>query len=123
MAHFAKIDENNIVVDVLVVPNEEEHRGEEYLNEIGFTGRWIQTSYNRRIRKNYAGVGYSYNEELDVFLPPKIFESWILNSELIEWVPPIDIPNDPNFIYNWNEENNNWDSMPVPKVEDINSID
>ena len=46
MAHFAKIDENNIVVDVLVVPNEEEHRGEEYLNEIGFTGRWIQTSYN-----------------------------------------------------------------------------
>jgi hypothetical protein len=121
MAHFAKIDENNIVVDVLVVPNEEEHRGEEYLNEIGFTGRWIQTSYNRRIRKNYAGVGYSYNEELDVFLPPKIFESWILNSELIEWVPPIDIPNDPNFIYNWNEENNNWDSMPVPKVEDINS--
>jgi len=121
MAHFAKIDENNIVVDVLVVPDEEEHRGEEYLNEIGFTGRWIQTSYNRRIRKNYAGIGYSYNEELDMFLFPKPFESWILDTVNGLWIAPIERPIDPNYTYSWNEENNNWDSMPVPKVEDINS--
>ena len=121
MAHFAKIDENNIVVDVLVVPNEEEHRGEEYLNEIGFTGRWIQTSYNRRIRKNYAGIGHSYNEELDIFLYPKPFESWVLDTVNGLWIAPIERPSDPNYTYSWNEENNNWDSMPVPNVDDINN--
>jgi len=67
MAHFAKIDQNNTVVEVLVVPNEEEHRGEEYLNELGLEGRWIQTSYNANFRGLYAGIGDYYNEALDVF--------------------------------------------------------
>jgi hypothetical protein len=120
MAHFAKIDENNIVVDVLVVPNEKEQIGEEYLNKIGFEGRWIQTSYNRKIRKNYAGIGYTYNEELDMFLPPKPFPSWILDEKLGQWVSPIEIPTDINFVYNWNEENKSWDSMEIPKISDIN---
>ena len=67
MAHFAKIDENNTVQEVLVVPDEQEHRGEEYLNELGLEGRWIQTSYNANFRGLYAGIGDYYNEILDVF--------------------------------------------------------
>tara|TARA_R100000005_G_C4915771_1_gene151381 strand:- start:426 stop:680 length:255 start_codon:yes stop_codon:yes gene_type:complete len=67
MAHFAHIDENNIVTEVLVVPDEQEHRGQEYLNELGLEGRWIQTSYNDNIRGRYAGIGDYYNESLDIF--------------------------------------------------------
>jgi len=81
MAHFARIDENNIVTEVLVIPDEEQHRGQEYLSDdMGFGGTWIQTSYNTRngehlnggtpIRKNYAGIGYSYDPVLDEFNPP-----------------------------------------------------
>ena len=68
MAHFAHIDENNIVTQVLVVPDEQEHRGEEYLNELGLEGRWIQTSYNDNIRGRYAGIGYYYYESNDIFI-------------------------------------------------------
>lgn len=122
MAHFAEIDDNNVVLRVLVVDNEQEHRGQEFLAEdLGLGGRWIQTSYNRRIRKNYAGIGHSYNEELDMFLFPKPFESWILDTINGLWIPPIQRPSDPNYTYSWNEENNNWDSMPVPNVDDINN--
>ena len=67
MAHFAHIDENNIVTEVLVVPDEQEHRGQEYLNELGLEGRWIQTSYNDNIRGSYAGIGDYYNESIDMF--------------------------------------------------------
>ena len=72
MAHFAHIDENNIVTQVLVVPDEQEHRGEEYLNEIGLEGRWIQTSYNNNIRGSYAGIGDYYNEDIDMFEKVKV---------------------------------------------------
>ena len=72
MAHFAEIDENNIVVRVLVVPDEQENRGQEYLaDELGLGGTWVQTSYNARIRKNYAGIGYSYDATRDAFIAPK----------------------------------------------------
>lgn len=72
MAHFAEIDENNIVTRVLVVPDEQEHRGQEYLaNELGLGGFWIQTSYNARIRKNYAGIGYTFDPVRDAFIAPK----------------------------------------------------
>lgn len=74
MAHFAKIDENNKVVEVLVVPDAEEHRGQEYLNELGIEGTWIQTSYNARIRGKYAGIGDIYYPELDEFVQPEIEE-------------------------------------------------
>ena len=67
MAHFARIDQNNIVQEVLVVPDEQEHRGEEYLNELGLEGRWIQTSYNDNIRGMYAKLGAAYNPDLDIF--------------------------------------------------------
>jgi hypothetical protein len=72
MAHFAEIDSNNIVTRVLVVPDEQEHRGQDFLaNELGLGGTWVQTSYNNRIRFNYAGVGYSYDAARDAFIAPK----------------------------------------------------
>lgn len=72
MAHFAEIDENNIVTRVLVVPNEQEHRGHEFLaNDLGLGGFWIQTSYNNNIRKNYAGIGYTFDPVRDAFIAPK----------------------------------------------------
>lgn len=97
MAHFARV-ENGIVTHVLVVPNEEEHRGEEYLNAIGLEGRWIQTSYNtwgnqhllggEPLRGNYAGKGFSYDEERDVFIPPQPDGHWVLNEETLLWENP-----------------------------------
>ena len=72
MAHFAEIDSNNIVTRVLVVPDEQEHRGQDFLaNELGLGGTWVQTSYNNRIRKNYAGIGYTYDAVRDAFIAPK----------------------------------------------------
>lgn len=72
MAHFAEIDSNNIVTRVLVVPDEQEHRGQDFLaNELGLGGTWVQTSYNNRIRKNYAGIGYTYDAGRDAFIAPK----------------------------------------------------
>jgi hypothetical protein len=72
MAHFAEINENNIVTRVLVVPNEQEHRGHEFLaSDLGLGGFWIQTSYNNNIRKNYAGIGYTFDPTRDAFIPPK----------------------------------------------------
>jgi hypothetical protein len=72
MAHFAEVDSNNIVTRVLVVPDEQEHRGQDFLaNELGLGGTWVQTSYNNRIRFNYAGVGYTYDTGRDAFIAPK----------------------------------------------------
>ena len=80
MAHFAHIDENNIVTEVLVVPDEQEHRGEEYLNELGLEGRWIQTSYNDNIRGSYAGIGDYYNEDIDMF-EIRNYVNWLENGD------------------------------------------
>jgi hypothetical protein len=87
MSHFAQIDNNNIVLQVLVVPDSQEHRGQQYLaNDLNLGGVWIQTSYNNRIRKNYAGIGYKYDEELDAFIPPKPeIGEWNLNEETCLW--------------------------------------
>jgi hypothetical protein len=72
MAHFAEVDSNNIVTRVLVVPDEQEHRGQDFLaTELGLGGTWVQTSYNNRIRFNYAGVGYTYDTGRDAFIAPK----------------------------------------------------
>jgi hypothetical protein len=70
MAHFAKIDAYNTITWVVVVPNEEEHRGEEFLNNMGLTGRWIQTSYNGNIRGKFAAIGDIYDEVNDIFTSP-----------------------------------------------------
>jgi hypothetical protein len=105
MAHFAKIDENNIVQEVLVVDNSLEHRGEDFLvNELGLGGRWIQTSYNGNFRKQYAGVGYYYDETKDIFVSPQPFQSWTLDINN-NWKAPIEKPN--NLCY-WDEETLNW---------------
>lgn len=108
MAHFAKINADNIVENVLVVPDEQEHRGEEYLNELGLEGRWIQTSYNSNIRKKFAGIGDEYWEAEDVFRPSSYLPSWVFNSETWEWEPPIPKPDDQNN-YDWNEELQQWE--------------
>ena len=88
MAHFAQIDADNIVVRILVVPNEQEHRGQEFLaNDLGLGGNWIQTSYNNRIRKQYAGIGYAYNPTADVFVAPQP-APWFNLNETLDWVCP-----------------------------------
>jgi len=86
MAHFAQIDDSGIVQRVLVVPDEHEDNGQDYLaNEIGLGGTWIQTSYNAKIRGNYAGIGFTYLEEFDLFMPPKCHPEAILNSDTAKW--------------------------------------
>lgn len=91
MAHFAEIDENSIVVRVLVVPDEQEHRGQEFLaDDLGLNGTWIQTSYNHNIRKQYAGIDYLYDAVNDVFIAPQPAPWFVLN-ETFDWVCPIGI--------------------------------
>ena len=110
MAHFAEI-ENDIVTRVLVVPNEQEHRGQDFLaNELGLGGTWLQTSYNATIRKNYAGVGMSYDSVRDAFIPPKPFASWVLNEDTCKWDAPIPYPID-GIVYTWDEETTDWKAI------------
>jgi hypothetical protein len=86
MAHFAEINENNIVVRVLVVANEQEHRGAEFLaQDLGLGGTWIQTSYNETIRKNFAGIGMTYDKVNDAFIPIKPEGNFVLNQETFKW--------------------------------------
>lgn len=100
MAHFAEIDKDNVVIRVLVIPDEHEHRGQEYLAaDLGLGGRWVQTSYNTHagvhglggvpLRKNYAGIGYVYDEQADAFYwPHQIAEGWVLDLETYAWKDP-----------------------------------
>lgn len=107
MAHFAKINVDNIVEEVLVVPDEQEHRGEEYLNELGIEGRWIQTSYNHNIRKKFAGIGDEYLENEDGFRSLSPYPSWVWNSEAWAWEAPVAKPEDGND-YRWDEDSTSW---------------
>lgn len=118
MAHFAELDESNVVVRVIVVSNrdtsdangvEKEHIGAAFCERL-YGGNWKQTSYNGNIRKNYAGVGFSYNPDIDAFVPPKPYESWILNNETALWEAPTPMPND-GQIYQWDEDSGNWVSI------------
>ena len=104
MSHFAEIDENNIVVRVLVGDNNEPDEGEAFMNSLG--GRWVKTSYNGTIRKNYAGVGYSYDSALDAFIAPKPYDSWTLDADA-KWQPPVAYPTD-GVMYIWSEEKLDW---------------
>lgn len=115
MAHFAELDDNNVVLRVIVVGNRDclDENGNES-ETVGITfcqnllgGNWKQTSYNGNFRKNYAGIGYTYDEALDAFIPPKPFPSWILNEVTARWEPPIPYPDD-NKIYTWDEETQTW---------------
>lgn len=119
MAHFAKLDENNVVTQVIVVANkdtadeegvEKEHIGVAFCEKL-FGGTWKQTSYNRNFRKHYAGIGYAYNADIDAFVPPQPFASWTLNNETAQWDAPVEMPDD-GQVYAWNEETTSWDLVP-----------
>jgi hypothetical protein len=105
MSHWAELNENKIVVRVLVGDNNEADEGYQWLID-NLGGTWIQTSYNNRIRGTYAGIGYSYNHEEDIFIAPQPYPSWIRNGSF--WKAPIAEPTDGR--YSWNEEDQSWDS-------------
>jgi hypothetical protein len=126
MAHFAQLDENNVVTQVIVVDNkdtadvngvEKEHIGAAFCEKL-LGGTWKQTSYNGNMRKNYAGIGYTYNADIDAFVPPKPYASWLLNEETAQWEAPTPYPEDVGTpeepkLYTWNEETQEWD-LVVP---------
>jgi hypothetical protein len=108
VAHFAEIDNNNIVLRVLVVGNDQEHRGQEFLaNDLNLGGTWVQTSYNGNIRKNFAGIGYTYDTVRDAFIPQKPFDSWLLDEDTCQWNAPTPYPTD-DKTYVWDEEQLEW---------------
>lgn len=122
MGNFAKLDDQSIVVDVIVVNNdtldnlqfpESEAVGVAFLTEWsgGYTN-WKQTSYNANFRKNYAGIGYTYDAVLDAFIVPKPYPSWLLNTETCQWEPPTPYPSDGN-LYTWDEETLSWVQVNV----------
>ena len=119
MAHFAKLGVGNIVERVEVVSNDiatNEQTGVEFLQNL-YKDRavWKQTSYNANIRKNFAGIDYKYDQTRDAFIPPKPFNSWVLNEDTCRWEAPIPEPEltqeqiDNNNYYTWNEETQTWD--------------
>jgi hypothetical protein len=116
MAHFAKID-NNIVTQVIVVNNNElldngvelESKGIAFCQSL-FGGTWVQTSYNNKIRKQYAGIGYTYDINADVFIAPQPYPSWLLDSNY-DWQAPISMPTD-GKIYEWDEVTTSWVEVP-----------
>ena len=116
MAHFAKLDDTNTVLEVLCINNnellvngiEKESKGIEFLiNWSGGYTNWKQTSYNATIRKNYAGVGFTYDATRDAFIPPKPFPSWLLNETSCQWAAPVAYPND-GKMYQWDESTLAW---------------
>ena len=117
-AHFASINSDNIVTQVLVVSDNDAPRGNDFLSkDLGLGGTWIQTSYNTRggvhssggtpLRKNYAGIGYTYDSGRDAFIPPKPFASWVLDEGTCLWNAPVPYPTD-GKMYNWNEATTSW---------------
>ncbi len=112
MAHFAKLGTGNIVERVEVVSNDiatTEQAGVDFLNNLYNTRDvWVQTSYNGKIRKNYAGIGYTYDQTRDAFIEPKPFNSWTLNETTCLWEAPVAYPTD-GLVYKWNETNQTWD--------------
>ena len=111
MAHFAKLAENDVVLEVVVVNNNDapnEASGIAFLTKLFGDGIiWKQTSYNGNIRKNYAGIGYTYNEARDAFIPPQPYPSWLLNEQTCQWESPTPMPTD-GKIYQWDEAKLAW---------------
>lgn len=115
MAHFAQIDENSIVTQVIVIDNsellddsgtEQEMLGRQFCSKL-LGGNWVQTSYNANFRKHFAGVGFRYDPVKDAFIPPKPYASWLLDEENYKWVSPIPYPTDGKQ-YIWNESSKSW---------------
>jgi len=128
MAHFTEIDDKNTVLRVLVIDNKDtqdndgvevESIGAKYLAD-GLGGTWKKTSYNTSggihqlggtpFRKNYAGIGYTFDESRDAFIPPQSFPSWTLNEDTCQWEAPTAYPDD-GKMYNWNEDTTSWDEI------------
>lgn len=119
MAYFASIDGSGVVLRVISIANsvigepektfpETEQIGSDFItNTLGFSGEWRQTSYNKSFRKNYAGIGYTYDTQLDAFIPPKPHPSWVLDEQTCFWTPPIQFPNDGKR-YQWDEATTSW---------------
>ena len=105
MAHAAELDSNNIVIRVLAFDNSLEPNVVQFATNL-LGGNWVQTSYNNNIRKQYCGIGYSYNAEADVFVAPQPFTSWSLDSNY-DWQPPVARPTDDKF-YTWSEDDLTW---------------
>jgi hypothetical protein len=122
MAYFAKLGTGNIVEQVISINNsvitdsngiEQEKLGVDFINKLYNTRDvWKQTSYNHNIRKNFAGIGYQYDQTRDAFIAPKPFNSWILNEDTCRWEAPVAMPIDSNR-YTWNETTLTWDIVEV----------
>ena len=119
MSHFAQIDENNVVTQVLVIEQDVVDSG-----LFGDPASWIQTSYNTiggvhklggtPLRKNYAGIGYTYDATRDAFIPPKPFASWVLNEDSCQWESPTPMPVEEGKIFVWNEDTTSWVEFTPP---------
>lgn len=115
MSHWAEVDDNNVVLRVLVGNDSDPNEGYDWLID-NLGGTWIKTSYNTKnnqhlnggtpFRGNYAGAGFTYNEELDVFIPPKPFDSWIFEESISDWVAPVPKPEGDDWY--WDEESASW---------------
>ena len=106
MAQWAEINQNNEVLRVVVTDNNDPNGDEGYqwlIENLG--GTWVQTSYNRSIRKNYAGIGFTYDPNLDAFIPPKPFNSWLLVEQTCQWQAPVPRP-EGNYL--WDEDSGSW---------------
>jgi hypothetical protein len=121
MAHYAQIDENNIVTQVIVIDNkdtadangvEKEYIGAAFCERL-FGGTWKQTSYNGNFRKNYAGIGYTYRSDIDAFAAPQPYPSWTLDANA-QWQPPVAMPTDGTIEnpYTWDEATTSWIRSP-----------
>jgi hypothetical protein len=110
MAHFAKLNKETKVVESVVVATQA------WVYSQPDAEDWVQTSYNGNFRKNYAGIGYTYDSQRDAFIPPKPYESWVLNEETCLWEPPVAKPTTPAEVgeyYVWNETSQKWDSISL----------
>ena len=123
MAHFAKLDDNNVVLAVHVVNNdvitvdgaESEQAGIDFLTGLHGHTLWKQTSYNGNIRKNYAGIGYIYDAGRDAFIAPQPYPSWTLNETTCQWECPVAYPTD-GKMYVWFEPNQQWIEITSPQA-------
>lgn len=119
MAHFAQLDLNNVVTQVIVVHNnelldngvEKESKGIAFCQSL-FGGVWKQTSYNGTMRKNFAGIGSTYDVGRDAFIPPKPYESWVIDEATCRWTAPVAMPTD-GKAYSWDESTFNWVEVPA----------
>lgn len=121
MSHFAQIDDNNIVTQVIVVEQDVINTG-----LFGPADRWVQTSYNTHggvhatggtpLRKNYAGIGYTYDAQRDAFIPPKPYPSWVLNETSCLWEAPVAMPVAEGKMYTWDEVTTSWTEQTIPTV-------